>query len=118
MNLSRRGLLGGLLAVVSAPAIVRVESLMVLPAKIIAPEPVLWLMEEKTTEVWASGNSLLTIEQITREAIKLFTNSNAFLQSLDEQYNREFATVQARIGDTLQIRLPTDFAIAKGHQFA
>lgn len=37
MNLSRRGFIGGLLAVVSAPAIVRVESLMVLPAKIIRP---------------------------------------------------------------------------------
>lgn len=40
MQLSRRGFLGGLLAVVSAPAIVRVENLMVLPkpAQIILPE--------------------------------------------------------------------------------
>jgi hypothetical protein len=34
MELSRRGFLGGLLAIVSAPAIVRVESLMTLPRPI------------------------------------------------------------------------------------
>ncbi len=43
MNLSRRGLLGGLAALAAAPAIVRVESLMQLPApqQIIVPELIL-----------------------------------------------------------------------------
>jgi len=105
MELSRRGLLGGLLALVSAPAIVRVESLMALPAKaqlllpegfgqtlrirlpndfIVSNSPALAIQE--TVE----RNSLLTINMITREAIKLFCNSNLFLQGIDAQYEREF----------------------------
>lgn len=103
MELSRRGFLGGLLAVVSAPAIVRVESLMVLPAsmQIILPEPI----------IWTGGNNLLTIQQITREAVRLFMNSNAFIKSIDKQYDEEFAAAGARIGDTLRIRFPPDFTI-------
>ena len=38
MELNRRGLLRSLLAAIAAPAIVRVENLMVLPAKILLPE--------------------------------------------------------------------------------
>jgi hypothetical protein len=88
MNLTRRGLLGGLLAVVSAPAIVRVESLMVLPAP-----------------AKNSHNNLRTIQ--------LFMNSNSFIKSINEQYEHEFAVEGARIGDALRIRLPSDFAMAR-----
>lgn len=93
MQLSRRGLLGGLVALVAAPAIVRVESLMALPApaKIITPEPILWLIGEPSVERISGGNGLWTIDQITREAVSLFRNSNAFIRSLDMQYDEQFA---------------------------
>jgi hypothetical protein len=37
-----------------------------------------------------AGNSLLTISMITREAIELFVNTNAFIKNLDRQYDGEF----------------------------
>lgn len=112
MQTSRRGFLGGLLAVVSAPAIVRVESLMGLPdhGKLLVPETgILWLARDKEL---LRKNSLLIINMITREAVQLFKNSNAFIQSLDAQYEHEFAADNARIGGQLRIRYPADFKIA------
>lgn len=33
------------------------------------------------------ANSLLTLNEITREAVRLFRNSNAFVGSIDKQYD-------------------------------
>jgi hypothetical protein len=60
------------------------------------------------------ANSLLTINMITREAIRLWKNSNAFLQNVDMQYDDSFAVVGAKIGSTLRIRLPNDFTVVTG----
>ena len=60
------------------------------------------------------ANSLLTINMITREAVRLFLNSNAFLQNIDRQYDDRFANDGAKIGDTLRIRLPNDFTVRSG----
>jgi len=59
-------------------------------------------------------NTLLTISLITREAVRLWKNSNAFLQNVDMQYDDSFAVVGAKIGSTLKIRLPNDFIVNKG----
>lgn len=59
-------------------------------------------------------NSLLTIDMITREAIPLFLNTNAFIQSLDRQYDKYYAIDGAKIGDTLRIRLPNDYTVTDG----
>ena len=60
------------------------------------------------------ANSLLTINMITREAVRLWKNSNAFLQNVDMQYDESFAVVGAKIGSTLRIRLPNDFTVTTG----
>jgi hypothetical protein len=60
------------------------------------------------------SNSLLTISQITREALRLFKNSNAFLQNIDRQYESEFGNHGAKIGSQLRIRLPNDFTVRSG----
>ena len=60
------------------------------------------------------ANSLLTISMITREAIRLWRNSNAFLQNIDRQYDDQFAKSGAKIGTTLRIRLPNDFTVRTG----
>jgi hypothetical protein len=60
------------------------------------------------------ANSLLTVNKITREAIRLFTNSNAFIQNINRQYNDEFANSGAKIGQTLRIRLPNDYTVTTG----
>lgn len=60
------------------------------------------------------ANSLLTINMITREAIRLFINSNAFIQNIDRQYDDQFAVTGAKIGSTLRIRLPNDYIVTDG----
>lgn len=60
------------------------------------------------------ANSLLTINMITREAVRLWKNTNAFLQNVDMQYDDSFAVSGAKIGTTLRIRLPNDFTVATG----
>lgn len=59
-------------------------------------------------------NSLLTINMITREAVRLWKNSNAFLQNVDMQYDDSFAVSGAKIGSTLRLRLPNDFTVVTG----
>lgn len=58
--------------------------------------------------------ALLTTLAITRLAVRLFKNSNAFIQNIDTQYSDEFAVDGAKIGDTLRIRLPNDYVVAHG----
>jgi hypothetical protein len=65
-------------------------------------------------ELIIMANSLLTINMITREAIRLWKNSNAFLQNIDRQYDADFAKSGAKIGSSLRIRLPNDFTVRTG----
>ena len=60
------------------------------------------------------ANSLLTINMITREAVRLWKNSNEFLQNIDMQYDDSFAQSGAKIGTSLRIRLPNDFTVSTG----
>ena len=60
------------------------------------------------------ANTLLTINMITREAVRLWKNSNAFLQNVDMQYDDSFAVTGAKIGSALRIRLPNDFTVTTG----
>jgi hypothetical protein len=60
------------------------------------------------------ANTILTINVITREAIRLWKNSNAFIQNIDMQYDDSFAKTGAKIGTTLRIRLPNDFTVTTG----
>jgi len=60
------------------------------------------------------SNSLLTINQITNEAVRLWKNSNAFLQNIDRQYDDQFARDGAKIGTALRIRLPNDYTVRSG----
>ena len=60
------------------------------------------------------SNSLLTINMITREAVRLWKNSNAFLQNIDMQYDDSFAKTGAKIGTALRVRLPNDYTVRTG----
>jgi len=61
-----------------------------------------------------AGNALLTPDMITREAVRLFKNSNAFIMNLDTQYDPAFAIDGAKIGTSLRIRLPNDYIVTSG----
>lgn len=60
------------------------------------------------------ANSLLTINMITREAVEIFVNSNAFIKNIDRQFDEEFGKQGAKIGSQLRIRLPNDYTVADG----
>ena len=60
------------------------------------------------------ANTILTINMITREAVRLWKNSNEFIQHIDQQYDDQFAKTGAKIGTTVRIRLPNDFTVRHG----
>jgi hypothetical protein len=60
------------------------------------------------------ANTLLTRLEITRKAIRLFINSNAFIKNIDRQYDSQFAVTGAKIGATLKVRLPNDYTVTDG----
>ena len=60
------------------------------------------------------SNNLLTINMITREAVRLWVNTNSFLQHIDTQYDDQFAVTGAKIGQSLRIRLPNDYTVRTG----
>ena len=61
-----------------------------------------------------AGNFLLTIDMITKEAVRLFKNSNLFIMNMDTQYDPAFAVDGAKIGSSLRIRLPNDYVVRSG----
>lgn len=60
------------------------------------------------------ANTLLTIGGITRRAVMLFLNSNAFIGNITKQYDDQFALTGAKIGQQLRIRLPNDYTTSRG----
>jgi hypothetical protein len=51
---------------------------------------------------------------ITREAVRLFRNSNWFLRTIGRQFDEEFGRSGAKIGSQLRIRLPNDYTLRTG----
>lgn len=60
------------------------------------------------------ANSLLTINMVTREAVRLFKNTNMFIKNMSVQYDDQFARDGAKIGTTLRVRLPNDYTVRTG----
>jgi hypothetical protein len=51
---------------------------------------------------------------VTREAVRLFRNSNWFLRTIGRQFDEEFGRAGAKIGSQLRIRLPNDYTLRTG----
>lgn len=60
------------------------------------------------------ANKLLTIDMVTRIAVRLWKNTNAFMRNINTQYDDQFARTGAKIGSQLRIRLPVDFTVGTG----
>jgi hypothetical protein len=62
------------------------------------------------------ANSLKTLNDgdITREALRVFKNSNAVIGAVNRQYDDRFARSGAKNGGTLQIRLPNRYTVGTG----
>lgn len=59
-------------------------------------------------------SQLLTIDMVTRVALRLWKNSNALLRNVRTQYDDQYAVSGAKIGSTLRIRLPVDYTVGEG----
>jgi hypothetical protein len=92
--IARRSFITGLIGLVAAPAIIQASSLMPISSRFIPPR-----------------GSLLTLNEITRNAVKLFSNTNQFLGNIDQQFADEFERYSAEMGKVLRIRLPERFEI-------
>lgn len=91
--MNRRGFLGSILALGAAPAIVRADSLMRLV-------PVDTLIALDVPHV--GGNRLLTLEEITREALRIARDKARFIANVNRSY-------EAARGDTIKIRMPNRY---------
>lgn len=60
------------------------------------------------------ANNLINNSMITREALMLRRNTNDFVQNLSREYQGQFAQSGAKIGDTINVRLPNDYVVQDG----
>lgn len=60
------------------------------------------------------ANSLLTIDMITKEALRLAHEKASFLGTINRQFDSSFGAADGKIGDTLRIRLPSQYTRRQG----
>ena len=60
------------------------------------------------------SNTLLTVNQITKEALRILHQKINFIGSINRAYDDSFAKTGAKIGDTLRIRLPNQYTVRSG----
>lgn len=61
-----------------------------------------------------AGNSTLTIDMVTREALRLAHEKASFLGTINRDYDDSFSKGGAKIGDTLRLRMPNAYVRTKG----
>lgn len=60
------------------------------------------------------SNNLLTLGILTKEALRLFKNTNSFLRHVEQQYDDSFRLDGRAGGQTINIRLPADYIVTDG----
>lgn len=60
------------------------------------------------------ANTILTPTQVTRKALMILHQKLAFIGTVERQYDNQFAQDGAKIGATLQIRLPNKYTVSTG----
>jgi len=61
-----------------------------------------------------TGNTLVTIDMVTREAQRIAHEKLSFLNNVNRQYDSNFAKSGAKIGDALRIRAPNQYTVTSG----
>jgi hypothetical protein len=64
------------------------------------------------------ANTILTPTMITREALMLLENSLTFTKQINRQYDDKFAQSGAKIGNTLDVRVPAQYTVSSGPSLA
>lgn len=65
-----------------------------------------------------TSNTTLTIDMITREALRILHQKLNFIGNINRSYDDSFAKKGAKIGDTLRIRLPNQYTVSSGAALA
>ena len=60
------------------------------------------------------SNTLLTIDMVTLEALRVLHGNLAFVKNVSRDYDSAFAKEGAKIGDTLRIRKPPQYTVRTG----
>lgn len=60
------------------------------------------------------SNTLLTIDMITRESLRVLHGSLAFVKNVNRDYDDQFAKTGAKIGATLRVRKPNKYTVRTG----
>jgi uncharacterized protein YdbL (DUF1318 family) len=60
------------------------------------------------------ANTLLTIDMVTLEALRVLHSNLAFVKNINREYDSAFAKEGAKIGDTLRIRKPPKYTVRTG----
>ena len=60
------------------------------------------------------ANTLLTIDMITKEALRLAHEKVTFIGTINRQFDDSFGASSGKIGDTLRIRLPSQYTRRTG----
>lgn len=60
------------------------------------------------------ANNIITPSMVTRYSIKMFTNTNYFVQNIPRQFQDQFGIEGARIGAQLRIRIPNQYTVTDG----
>ena len=64
------------------------------------------------------SNTLLTISQITRKSAQILHQKCNFIGAMNRGYDDSFSKTGAKIGDTLRVRLPNQYAVRTGMTMA
>lgn len=60
------------------------------------------------------ANTLLTIDMVTNEALRVLHGNLAFIKNVNRDYDDKFAQEGAKIGDTLRVRKPPKYTVRTG----
>ncbi len=60
------------------------------------------------------ANNIITPSMVTKYAIKMFTNTNYFVQNVPRQFQDQFGIEGARIGAQLRVRIPNQYTVTDG----
>lgn len=64
------------------------------------------------------SNTLLTISQVTKEAMRLLHNSLTFAKNINMQYSDQYARSGAKIGANCAVRIPNRFIVTSNANFS
>jgi hypothetical protein len=60
------------------------------------------------------ANNIITPSMVTKYSIKMFTNTNYFIQNIPRQFQDQFGIEGARIGAQLRVRIPNQYVTTDG----